>query len=246
MDVLRRFSGNTHPHLVSLLAAFQKGNNYYLLFHWAYSDLKNFWQSETPGSALDKGCISWMFEQFRGIAAGLQHIHHYKVSQHKQTSLKVSKDPIFGRHGDIKPENLLLFKRKNSPGDKGIIQLSDFGLAKFHSEDSRSGIRPSKLDGCSPTYRPPEVDFKDGEVSRDYDIWSLACVLLEFVTWHLGGWKELQNYVQQRKQKNLYGHQSDEFFEIVNITGPNQLGARVKPEVLKVNCQYFPNIPVIY
>lgn len=236
VDVLRRFSGDAHPHLVSLLAAIQKGTNYYLLFHWANGDLKSFWKNQTPGPALDRKCLLWMLDQFRGIAGGLQHIHHYKESYKTKRLVTNSKEPIFGRHGDIKPENLLLFKRKNVPDDKGIIQLSDFGLARFHSEDSRSGIRPSRLIGCSPTYRPPEVDFPEqGKVSRSYDIWSLACVLLEFVTWHLGGWDLLNYYVNHRKQKDLYGHVSDQFFEIVSITATEQFGARVKEEVAQVS-----------
>lgn len=235
VDVLRRFSGDAHPHLVSLLSAIQKGNNYYLLFHWAKGDLKSFWKTESPGPALDKECLLWMIGQFRGIADGLQHIHHYKESVRTRRLVAHSKEPIFGRHGDIKPENLLLFKRKNIPDDRGIIQLSDFGLARFHSEFSRSGIRPSRLIGCSPTYRPPEVDFKEGKVSRAYDIWSLACVLLEFVTWYLGGWSLLNYYVNHRKQKDLHGHISDQFFEIVTITGTNQFGARVKLEVIQVS-----------
>lgn len=238
VDVLRRFSGDAHPHLVSLLSAFQKGTNYYLLFHWASGDLKNFWKTQNPGPALDRECLLWMLEQFRGIAGGLQHIHHYKESYKTRrlvTTHPNDKEPIFGRHGDIKPENLLLFKRKTIPNDRGIIQLSDFGLARFHSEFSRSGIRPSRLIGCSPTYRPPEVDFKEGKVSRAYDIWSLGCVLLEFVTWHLGGWTLLDHYVHKRKQKDLHGHISDQFFEIVTITTTAQFGARVKVEVIQVS-----------
>ncbi|KAJ4385998.1 hypothetical protein N0V93_008889 [Gnomoniopsis smithogilvyi] len=230
VDVLRRFSGNAHPNLVSLLAAFQKGKDYYLLFHWAEGDLKNFWRTTDPGSALDKQRLLWMLDQLRGISDGLQRIHNYRESHQ---TLAVSRESMFGRHGDIKPENMLLFRRKDIPDDKGIIQLSDFGLARFHSEHSRSGIRPSKLHGCSPTYRPPEVDFKEGKVSRAYDIWSLACVLLEFVTWQLGGWKLLEHHVQQRKQKDLFGYLSDQFFEIVAITGSNPLGARVKLEVVE-------------
>lgn len=233
VDVLRRFSGNAHKHLVSLLAAFQKGKDYYLLFHWAERDLKNFWKHTDPGSALDKQRLSWMFEQLRGIADGLQHIHNYQESH--QTLSASRGESMFGRHGDIKPENMLLYKRKNDPNDKGIIQLSDFGLARFHSENSRSAIRPSKLQGCSPTYRPPEVDFKEGKVSRAYDIWSLACVLLEFITWQLGGWDLLDQHVQRRKQKDLFGHISDQFFEIVTLADSKQLGARVKLEVVEVN-----------
>lgn len=230
VDVLRKFSGETHPHLVSLLVAFEKGSNYYLLFHWAYADLKHFWKTENPGSSLDRKTLTWLFEQLRGITDGLQRIHNYKERQSTLDS-----QAIYGRHGDIKPENLLLFKRRGIENDLGIIQLSDFGLTRFHDERSRSGIRPSNLVGCSPTYRPPEVDFKEGRVSRSYDIWSLGCVCLEFITWHLGGWALLQYYVQRRLQKDLHGYASDQFFEIVPVDDSENLGAQVKPEVTQVN-----------
>lgn len=241
VDCLRRFTGGSHDHLVSLLTAFQKGSDYYFLFHWAESDLGHYWSTSEPGSALKKSNLLWMIEQFIGIADGLRYIHHYRDSMNDGTlgtsTMAVPGSSIFGRHGDIKPENLLVFKRKDLVDSRGTIQLSDFGLARFHSELSRSGVRPSRLDGCSPTYRPPEVEFKEAKVSRAYDIWSLACVLLEFITWYLGGNKELQHFVNQRKRPDLHGHSSDQFFEIAeakNSAGKEVLCARVKQEVSKV------------
>lgn len=238
VDSLRRFSGVGHDHLISLLMAIQRGKDYYLLFHWAEFDLRQYWYNTAPGNALDMQNMLWMMEQFVGIAGGLSYIHHYRASiTNANQSGLVPNDSIFGRHGDIKPENLLVFKRSDHPDSRCTIQVSDFGLVRFHSEFSRSGIPPSRLDGCSPTYRPPEVEFKDGKVSRAYDIWSLACVLLEFITWYLGGRELLAYYVGARKRPDLYSHASDQFFEILVRKG-NRTDlhfARVKYEVVQVN-----------
>lgn len=237
VNSLSRFTGGSHDHLVSLLTAFQKGSDYYLLFHLAESDLGHFWDTKEPGDALDKENLLFMIEQFVGIADGLRSIHYYRDSI-QNTSSNLAVTDYYGRHGDVKPENLLVFKRKDQPNDKFIIQLSDFGLSRFHSEFSRSAVRPSRLIGCSPTYRPPEVDFKTSKVSRAYDIWSLACVLLEFVTWYLGGKKELARFVQARKRNDLHGHDSDQFFEIASVDDPahsSQFCAKVKQEVVQVN-----------
>ncbi|KAI0127337.1 kinase-like domain-containing protein [Xylariales sp. AK1849] len=161
VEILRRFSEDAHPHLVSLLAAFQEGEDYCHLFHWAESDLSNLWKNTSPDEP-----------------------------------------------------------------------LSDFGLARFHSENSRSNIRLSRVI-CTPTYRPPECDLEDSTISRSFDIWSLGCVLLEFVTWYLGGWEYLNKYVEGRMQKDVHGHKSDQLFELVEDRRTGEPAARVKLEIIE-------------
>ncbi|KAF4456657.1 general substrate transporter [Fusarium austroafricanum] len=108
-----------------------------------------------------------------------------------------------GRHGDLKPENILWFRDFNSSEkgySLGTLKISDFGLTKFHGTHSRSRINTEGLGG-SPTYRAPEYDVHN-EVSQSYDIWSLACVLLEFATWYLEGWEEVENFSKLRKDED--------------------------------------------
>ena len=93
----------------------------------------------------------------------------------------------------------------------------------------------------TPTYRPPECDMHGGSVSRSFDIWSYGCVLLEFVTWYLGGPDLLVSFVQKRKTPDpqFPSIKSDQFFEIVRSKGPEDgdltLSARVKMEILEVS-----------
>jgi serine/threonine protein kinase len=247
VEILRRFSGDTHPHLVSLLAAFQHGKDYYLLFHWAKSDLLRFWMKISPVLPLKRDNLEWMIRQCRGIADGLQHIHDYQMSNPPMkgfhSHLKgdtAASIQIFGRHGDIKPENVLLYKNNNDSSDRGVLKITDFGLARFHSEKTRSNIRKSRLVATTPTYRPPECDMDDGKISRSFDIWSLGCVFLEFIAWHLGGWPSLNAFAQSRKAHDIYGFNSDQFFEIVKVKGMKELvAARVKLEVIQVRFFFY-------
>ncbi|KAK4097731.1 hypothetical protein N658DRAFT_488996 [Parathielavia hyrcaniae] len=57
--------------------------------------------------------------------------------------------------------------------------------SRFHSYQSQSEDR---LPGCSRTYRPPECDLLKLRISVKYDIWTLGCLLLDFLTWYLLGW----------------------------------------------------------
>ncbi|KAK3346508.1 kinase-like domain-containing protein [Lasiosphaeria hispida] len=232
---LNKFSGDQNPHLISLLAAYRHGGDYCLMFHWADSDLKNMWKNTRPGPPLDKANLKWVLEQCRGVTSALRKIHVYKTTEGPEDAQGRSpKEPIYGRHGDIKPENILRFVKQDEPGDRGTLVITDFGLARFHTDGTKTYF-PKKDVAGTPTYRPPECDMEDCAISRSFDIWSLGCVLLEFVAWYLGGWEYVNEFVQHRKAPNvlMYGWNSDQFFEIVRPEGSinGAVGARVKTEV---------------
>lgn len=106
------------------------------------------------------------------MAEGLKKIHRSKSDEFATD---------WGIHGDIKPENVLLFDHSQDP--LGILVICDFGFTRFHGRDSRSNATPV---GKSPTYRAPEYDSQ-AKISRAYDMWTLGCLYLEFVTWYLTG-----------------------------------------------------------
>lgn len=67
----------------------------------------------------------------------------------------------------------------------------------------------------SPTYEPPEVKIGRA-VSRAYDIWSLACLYLEFITWLLMGGKAIDEFSECRLKRTMEDFYDDSFYSIVN------------------------------
>lgn len=134
-------------------------------------------------------------------------------------------EELFGRHGDLKPENILWYKDSNS---RGILQIADLGLGRFHRMESRSNQDPLRIEG-SPTYMPPELPL--GElISRAYDIWSLGCVFLEFMTWILLGPKGLLQFREARTAKAHNGITDDTFYMLFD-SGPGYRSGEVREGV---------------
>jgi len=141
-----------------------------------------------------------------GIASGLDSVHNFakahplsadspsKVVRQKDIKSSTQRNKsLYGRHGDIKPENILWFPRIEGSGDEmGVLQIADFGLGTFHCRESRSKIDPNNV-VSSPNYEAPECQLHK-PVSRAYDIWSLGCLYLEFITWLLMGEAKIDEF----------------------------------------------------
>jgi serine/threonine protein kinase len=103
--MLKKFSGN-HPHLVSLLATYEQFNKFHLIFHAAEADLLEYWRQVNPTPPVTPETISWVAQQCQGLADGLAKIHRLQTAPFQTNKFTTS----FGRHGDIKPENVLWFR----------------------------------------------------------------------------------------------------------------------------------------
>ncbi|KAF2688470.1 kinase-like protein [Lentithecium fluviatile CBS 122367] len=216
INVLKGISSSrhSHSHLVTLLATFRYHDHYHLIFPWAKYDLLGYWEHENPNPEKNAETTLWFAEQCRGLADALYKIHHWMTRSesalHDQgpnpptkterlrainTSQECAKLTLqlFGRHGDIKPQNILWFPNEGL----GILKITDFGSAHFSTRESD----PAQGDS-SPSftrlYRAPEDDLPNLVLTPSYDIWSLGCVYLEFVTWFLGGWKSFDSFAENR------------------------------------------------
>lgn len=176
----------------------------------------------------------WMVEQCYGIVSAVAFIHDPNV-------LNPEGARMYGRHGDIKPENILWFQKRQKPGGMGALVLSDLGLAAIHRDQSRSNI-PGHAIPATPNYRPPECDMdgEDGHISRSFDIWTLGCLFLEFLVWTLDGWEGRQNFRQDRCMSDYLNGQTDVYFDIKWTRGERDTAEyffQVKDKVTEV-CQH--------
>jgi len=223
---LKALNSSTSSHFVKLLATYKFKEHYYFIFPWADGTLRSLWHRVREPRLIpdqEKNFL-WVVKQCKDIANALHAIHEYEEDGIKQ----------YGRHGDIKPQNILWFNGEES-GDpvttsNGVLAIADFGLTRFHKEDSRSNVDPASIAG-SPTYRPPECDLRL-PVSRAYDIWSLGCVYLEFITWLIHGWQGVENF-ERARSVDIGGTRDFKFFTILGYTPRNRRAAVLRPSVTR-------------
>ncbi|KAF2971171.1 hypothetical protein GQX73_g2389 [Xylaria multiplex] len=189
-DILRRFSRRSDTSfIIRLLATFEYEGYYHLVFPWASGNLLEYWRDYDPYTKLSGSysSIGGVLDQCAGIASALTQIHSVLnmpgLSTRRASSTQSKRR--FGRHGDLKPGNILYF-----PSETGSSKLviADMGIAQFHdSAQARTSLIPKPP--CTPTYRAPEYDLSTTGVKTTsaYDVWSLGCIFLEFATWLLCG-----------------------------------------------------------
>ncbi|HUS64333.1 MAG TPA: serine/threonine-protein kinase [Kofleriaceae bacterium] len=84
-------------------------------------------------------------------------------------------------HRDLKPENIFLV-RDPSGGQRDIVKLLDFGVAKLGREPTASfETQRGDLLG-TPFYMAPEQCMHAGAVDARSDVYALGCVLYQLVT----------------------------------------------------------------
>ncbi|KFA70659.1 hypothetical protein S40288_08274 [Stachybotrys chartarum IBT 40288] len=240
VDILKKFSNDHHPHLISLLVTYEQHDTYYLLFDWAECNLNEYWSKKHPDpDPCDRETVLWVAEQCKGIAEGILKLHRY-TSIGRDSGTKQS-EPIFGHHGDIKEANILWFpepsNQKTNP-NSGVLKLADFGVAGFNSHNTIS-ITGNPRSMATPSYRAPESDLDSPSAQgRSYDIWTLAILYLQFSTWLLGGWSLLERFKEARLSidPGYCNFKTDTFFESAATTESRPFGERryrIKPIVTR-------------
>ncbi|KAM0332207.1 hypothetical protein ACHAQA_002482 [Verticillium albo-atrum] len=181
LDIVRLVE---HHHLIRPLASFtyrQSDDRGSFLFPWADGgNLAQAWRGEKlrDGAARrsNRHLADWALTQIHGLCGALRALH--------------SKE---GRHGDIKPENILLFH--DSASTPGTLKIADFGLGRFHANvtsERKRREQKTRTNTATSRYAPPEFVLNiGGQLPRSQDVWSLGCVFLEFVTWAASGIKGL-------------------------------------------------------
>lgn len=228
VDALKRFNGKIHPHLVTLLATFSQAEYYHMIFPWAECDLDQYWEDHPEPYPGDADLVRWLSRQCLGIMEAVSVIHNPSYS---------TSEKQYGRHGDIKAENILWFKsRPDNPNDRGILVISDFNLTAINSDKSRS-MQPNTGLKMTPSYRPPECDIKGGTISRNFDIWTLGCLYLELVCWLLRGHAGKTRFDEERTTTLIFGTKTNIYFDIQERknTAPGMYVFKVKDVVSRVS-----------
>ncbi|KAF5592114.1 heterokaryon incompatibility het-6 [Fusarium pseudocircinatum] len=233
LEMLKGFSGLSHPNIITLLATYTLNNRFHFIFPAAEYDLLMYWKIHPgplvdPATANSEGLL-WLSEQIRNVVGALAHIHEGKKAL-------MDTERMFGRHGDIKPANILWFRSRKEK--RGVFVISDFGIADAHREETRSIIPAADLP-VTPRYRAPECDIRDGRISRAYDVWSLGCVLLEMTCWILGGNDLRERFKDILVSPYITGVKTDIYFDF-RWLGPGE-GYRlgVKEQIIKVMDRFF-------
>lgn len=181
-NVYRTLGHLSHDRVIDLLFTYKIKNRYHLVFLWADGSLKDYWE-KYPKPVFTHQTLLWSVEQMKGFASGLAYFHEIANPEHEYTR--------FGRHIDIKPQDILSFR------DPNILKIADLGRARVHGRHSRSNVPPSTV-VASPTYSPPEHQ-RGHPVSRRWDIWNLGCLYLEFVTYLILGNDAIVEFSSRRK-----------------------------------------------
>ncbi|KAL3600107.1 hypothetical protein FPOAC2_04338 [Fusarium poae] len=234
--VLGKTKSLNDPHLITCIAAIERGNERYLLFPWAQDgNLREYW--ETPSERFHaKDAITEALVQLKGLATALRHLHYFGLredglpedSDDLPTSLKDEYDQartdISIRHGDLKPENLLWFLEETPDSKKTrYLKIADMGIAKRHVVATQDrGCLTSTRYGTI-LYEAPEAQTSSSGRSRQYDVWSMGCITFEWVIWILYGNEQLKRFYSHLKSN---GNEFTPYY---------QLDARYIPKTAKVH-----------
>ena len=198
-----------HQNIVTHLATWTQDGRYYMLFHFAECNMRQYMKRSRFGEPT-KRKLRWLLEQFEALSIALRHIHNLSGAKTSSDTTKNLLAPTqqdvrkSGWHHDLKPENILLFK---SPASRcGVFQVADFGSGKVQTY--RSGSANTRSPNGTLTYEPPEA-AKEGATSRPYDMWSMGCVFLELLIWATCGNSSVESFRSSREGRRFPDSQTD-------------------------------------
>ncbi|KAI0556251.1 hypothetical protein F4679DRAFT_578374 [Xylaria curta] len=166
--------------------AYERG----FVFPWATGgNLLDYMLTRTVESDLEgkilPSALHWALDQIRGLADGIQGLH-----------------AINARHGDIKPNNILLFPDPKNRSKYKLV-IADAGLAKIHQLSTSKRSKFTTTIHASKMHQPPESDGMAAKLSRRYDVWSFGCVVFEILVWLVHGPKEYKMFLKSMSNGEL-------------------------------------------
>lgn len=182
----KRLRARNNANITPLLANFKHGNTYNLLFPFAECNLKDYFADEPPAVGHPDVQRLRFLEQIAKLASALSTIHNYVDSRVKGLE-------HYGYHRDLKPQNIL--KKGNT------FMLADFGLTRFARPNEPNEQTGFEWDYGVSTYRAPECGHLGKKIGRRADIWSMACVFAEALTFSVKGSAGIKEFRERRTRK---------------------------------------------
>lgn len=160
--------------------AYERDGKQSIIFNWAPGgNLRDAWVQleKQRGISSSQKLLLWTLTELQGLASALESLHARNY-----------------RHGDLKPENILCFESRGK-GETFTLKLGDLGLAKFHDTPTRQRRQATSMRYATWRYEPPESLIAPRQpMSRRADVWSLGCVVMEFLIWLRYGADELDRF----------------------------------------------------
>jgi serine/threonine protein kinase len=209
------------PHLIKAIAYITLGRKHFFMFPWAtFGSLRDFCSEDPP--SLDPLYLKWIFGQLSGLAGAIRKLHYSEKTMESW------------RHGDLKPDNILVFDNRYGAQNRGhgtcTLVITDVGLTKKHNSATEDRKDATRTHSGTFLYEPPEaeLDKQDPEKgrSRRYDIWSIGCIYLEVIIWLIYGADELKRF-----RNEIDGNRR--FYVLVQSKGSAHQGAELHNMVLK-------------
>ncbi|KAF1841329.1 uncharacterized protein K460DRAFT_408803 [Cucurbitaria berberidis CBS 394.84] len=186
MREVRTIRARSHPNIVTFFACFIAGREnpirgnevtcFHMLFeHTEACNMKNWLEQDSTPNGLTHVTArqNYIMNTIENLVTAVAYIH-------KEINGKTA------YHHDLKPENILLFD-----GPPAVWKICDFGMAHLKEgiDNSRTSHNSSNGFGTY-DYQPPEylITNEIQKHGRQFDVWSLGCILLELSTVWKFGW----------------------------------------------------------
>jgi len=210
ITALRAAREANQTHLIRFLSTCEKSNTYYILLPWAEgSTLHNFWVNNGPKTMVrNRTLVRKSIDQLLQLSAALQFLHSMKF-----------------RHGDLKPDNILHFTDPSGQDDNFVI--ADLGISSHHHLATGHWSRtPTNMKSTTLAYEAPEVvTARHLPRSRKYDVWSMGCIILEYIVWLLWDTEAVDAFADAREYPAFA-------FYLAQSGGDGAKTAIVRPEVV--------------
>lgn len=208
--VLEFITGEHHPHLIKLLFWYQRGPMFNLVFRYYPANLQQVfedgWFPERQPAIPERFKTSklrhWLWEQLLKVIEGLGCVHTPGPAEDRLPGIP----NVIGGHFDIKPANILI-------DQNGQLVLADFGLAQIKNI-SQGGASTFTGPVGTLSHQPPWwSDNGDAHWRRSYDVWSMACVMMDTIQFVLRGSGGVKAFIAERENEETPNMKSSAFWK---------------------------------